>query len=143
MNSQEIAIYREIQRNADCALKAIAVLSDKVYDEALALMMSKLTIRYTELYNEASKKLVEGKAEYYRTGPLTDALLRTSLQYHTLLNTSTGHIAELLIKENYREILEMEKTIKYNDHAGEGSYSLARQLIETEERSIARLKQYL
>lgn len=143
MTSQEIAIYREIQKNTEMAMKAIDTISDKVYDDALAMQLSRQTLKYSEIHNAASRQLVDGKAEYYRSGVLEDAVLRTGLRYNTLLNTSTGRIAELMIKNSTNGILEMEKALRHNENAGEKSTSLARQLIECEEKNVARLKQYL
>ena len=143
MTSQEIAIYREIQRNTDMAMKAIDTISDKVYDDALAMQLSRQSLKYSEIHNAASKQLVAGKAEYYRSGALADVMLKTGIHYNTMLNNSTGHIAELMIKGSTNGILEMEKALKHNSEAGEKPTALAKQLIELEERNVARLKQYL
>lgn len=143
MTSQEIAIYREIQRNTETALKAIDTISDKVYDDALAMQLSRQSLKYSEIHHAASRQLVEGKAEYYRSGALADAMLKTGIHYNTLLNTSTGHIAEMLIKGSTRGMIEMEKALKRNENAGEKPVTLAKQLISLEEKNVARLKQYL
>lgn len=143
MTSQEIAIYREIQKNTEIGMKAIDTISDKVYDDALAMQLSKQSLRYSELYNAASKQLVAGKAEYYRSGVLADTMLKTGIHYNTMLNTSTGHIAELLIKGSTSGIIEMEKALKRNEEAGEKPVALAKRLIELEEKNVAALKQYL
>lgn len=143
MTSQEIEVYREIQKNTEMAIKAIDTISDKVYDDALAMQLSRQSLKYSEIHNAASKQLVAGKAEYYRGGILADAALKTGIHYNTMLNTSTGHIAELLIKGSTNGIIEMEKALKRNEGAGEKPVALARQLIEFEEKNVARLKQYL
>lgn len=143
MTSQEIAIYREIQKNTEMAIKAIDTISDKVYDDALAMQLSRQSLKYSEIHNAASKQLVAGKAEYYRSGVLADVMLKTGIHYNTMLNTSTGHIAELLIKGSTNGIIDMEKTLKHNEEAGEKPVALAKQLIEFEEKNVARLKQYL
>lgn len=143
MTSQEVAIYREIQRNTEMAMKAIETISDKVYDDALAMQLSKQSLKYSEIHNAASKQLVEGKAEYYRSGALADALLKTGIHYNTMLNTSTGHIAELMIKGSTNGIIEMEKVLRRNEQANGKPVDLAKQLIEFEENNVERLKQYL
>lgn len=143
MKSQEAAVYREVQKNAEVGMKAIDTIADLIQDEALNLQMSRQSLKYAELYNEATKNLIEAKADSYRSNIMSDALLRTGLHYNTMLNTSTGHIAELMIKGSTNGILEMEKTLKHNQEAGEKPLSLAKQLIELEEKNVARLKQYL
>ena len=143
MTSHEAAIYREIQRNTDMAMKTIDTISGKVYDDDLALQISKQSIKYSELHNEACKQLMEAKVQRYQGNVLSDAVLKTGIHYNTLLNTSTGHLAELMIKENNQGILEMEKVLKHNENAGKQSVALAEQLIDFEKKSIACLKEYL
>ena len=70
-------------------------------------------------------------------------MLKTAIHYNTMLNTSTGHIAEMMIKGSNNGILEMEKVLKHNEKAGERSTALAQQLIDLEEKNIKRLKDYL
>ena len=143
MKSQEVSLYQEIQRNTEMAMKAIDTISDKIYDDALAMQMSRQSIRYSELHNEASRQLVEAKAQNYQGSALADVVLKTGLRYNTMLNTSTGRIAELMIKNSANGILEMEKALKHNEGAGERPVALAKQLIELEEKNVARLKSYL
>ncbi|MGN1145764.1 MAG: hypothetical protein ACI4R5_04880 [Acetatifactor sp.] len=143
MKSQEVAVYREIQRNTEMAMKAIDTISDKIYDEQLARQVSRQSLKYSEIHNEAFKQLLEAKAEPYHSNYFTDMMLKTGIHYNTLLNTSTGHIAEMMIKGSNNGILEMEKILKHNEEAGEHSTMLAKQLIDFEERNIERLKSYL
>ena len=143
MTSQEVRVYREIQRNTDMAMKAIDTIADKVSDEELSLQISRQSLKYSELHNEAAKQLIDAKTRPYQSNHLTDALLKTGIHYNTMLNTSTSHLAELLIKESNNGILEMEKVLKSNEGAGEKSTSLAKQLIDFKEKSVRSLKEYL
>ena len=143
MTTEEAMVYREIQRNAETAIKAIDTIAPKVWDDDLALQIAKQSLKYSELYNEASRRLIEAKAASYQGNVLSDALLKTGIHYNTMLNTSTGHLAEMMIRENNNGILELEKVLRHNENAGERPTALAKQLIELEERNIARLKDYL
>ena len=130
MKSQEVAVYREVQRNAEMAMKAIDALSGKVYDDSLAMQISRQSIKYSEFHNEAMKHLLEAKAEPYRSSYLSELMLKMGVHYNTLLNTSTGHIAEMMIKGSNNGILEGEKILHHNEGAGEESLALAKQLID-------------
>lgn len=143
MKSQEVAVYREIQRNTEMAMKAIDMISDKIYDEQLARQVSRQSLKYSEIHNEASKQLLAAKAEPYHSTYFADMMLKTGIHYNTLLNTSTGHIAEMMIKGSNNGILEMEKILKHNEEAGERSTMLAKQLIDFEQKNVAKLKDYL
>ena len=143
MKSQEATVYREIQKNTEMAMKAIDTISGKVYDDNLALQISRQSLEYAELHNKACRELMTAKEERYQGSVLSDAMLKTSIHYNTMLNTSTGHIAEMLIKGSNNGILEMEKVLKHNTRAGEHSTALAQQLIDFEEKNIQHLKEYL
>ncbi len=143
MTSQEAAIYREIQKNTDTAMKAIGTIADKIDDQALSMQASRQSLKYAELHNEASRHLLDAGAQGYQSSALSDALLRTGIHYNTMLNTSTGHLAELMIRNSTNGILEMEKALKHNERAGEKPVGLAKQLIAFEEKNVERLKQYL
>lgn len=143
MKSQEVAVYREIQRNTEMAMKAIETISDKVFNDDLALQISRQSLKYSELHNDAVKQLVEAKAEPYHGNFFSDMMLKAGIHYNTMLNTSTGHIAELMIKGSNMGVLEMEKVLHHNAEAGERPTSLAKQLIDFEEKNVKRLKDYL
>lgn len=143
MKTQEVAIYREVQRNAEAAIKALDTLSDKVYDKDLAMQISRQSLEYANLRGKAMQALLDAKAEPYRANQLTDMVQKTGLHYNTLLNTSTGHIAELMIKERNNGVLEMEKVLKHNADAGEKPRTLAKELLEFDQNNITTLKSYL
>lgn len=143
MKSQEITVYREVQRNAQMAMKAIDTISDKIYDKELARVISRQSMKYSEFTNKATQQLLDAKAEPYRSSYFQDLMLKMGIQTNTLLNISTGHIAELMIKGSNNGILELEKILRHNKEAGEPSTQLARQLIDLEEQSIQSLKDFL
>lgn len=143
MNSQETAVYREIQRNAETAMKALDALADKVYDEELSMQISRQSLKYADLRGKAVRELLDAKAKPYHSNHLADVVQRTGIHYNTLLNTSTGHIAELMIKERNNGVLELEKVLKHNENVGEKPRSLAKELMEFDQKSISTLKDYL
>lgn len=143
MTRQEAAVYKEIQKNTDTALKTIETIAGKAYDDEFSRQLSEQSIRFSEIHNEASKQLMAAKASMYQGSVLSDAMLKTGIHYNTMLNTSTGHLAELMIKENNNGIIEMEKILKHNENAGSLSVKLAKQLINFEEKNVVSLKQFL
>lgn len=143
MTSHGIMIYREIQRNTGMAMQALDTIAEKVRDDSLSLQIARQSVKYGELYNEASKKLLGAKVEGYKSNMVSETMLKAGIHYNTLLNTSTGHIAEMMIKGSNNGILEMEKALKHNERAGQEAMGLAKQLIEFEQGNIKRLKEYL
>lgn len=143
MRKQEMNVYKEIQRNTEMAMKAIDTITDKVYDEQLALQISKQSLKYAEIRNQAYDKLLEARAEPYKSSYMENIMLSGAIQYNTLLNTSTSRIAELMIKGSNMGVLSMNKVLNHNEDADEQAVALANRLIDFEAKNIERLKKYL
>lgn len=143
MRTDDIQICREVQRNAEMAIKAMDTIADKVHDKELSRDISKQVIKYSEIKNKALDKLYEAKAEPHHTNRLEDIMLAGGIHSKTLLNTSTSHIAGLMIQGNTRGVTEMQKAINHYNNAGDKSLELAKELMDFEEDTIKRLKQYL
>lgn len=143
MRSQEIALYREIQRSAENGMTAMDTLSDKISDDRLAMQASRQALAYSEIRNQAVEKLLQAKAELYHPSRLSDLALKGSIHYNTMLNTSTGHIAEMMIKSSNQGILSMNRALNHNGEAGEQPAALAKRMIDFEEKNVARLSKYL
>ena len=75
---------------------------------------------------------------------MENMMLKIGIGYNTLLNTSTGHIAEMIIKGSNNGVLEMEKVLAHNEElADTASRALAKELIAMENSNIKTLKEYL
>lgn len=143
MKKEEINIYREVQKNAEMGIEAIDTISSKVYDDSLAMQIARQSIKYSEIRNRAMDKLLQGKAEPYRGNAVTQLMLKGGIQCNTLLNTSTSHIAKMMIEGSNKGITELCKTLnKCPDIKGQ-SYEMAKELMEFEQKNIDRLKKYL
>ena len=53
MRSDDAAIYREIQKNAEMGIKAIEAVSPKLTDDAFALQLSRQELKFSEIRDKA------------------------------------------------------------------------------------------
>lgn len=143
MKAEEVTLYKEIQRNTDMAMKAIDSIYDKVYDDHLALQISRQALKYSDIHNRAKDKLLQAKAEPHHPNHVSDLFLTGGIHAKTLLNTSTSHIAEMMIQGSNRGVTEMCKALNHNSGAGGYSVEMAKELMDFEEKNIERMKKYL
>ena len=143
MKSDDIGILQEVQKNTKMAMKAIDALSGKIYDDGLSVQMARESMKYAEIYNKATDRLLSGKAAFYRDNGFQDMMLKGSVNMNTMLNTSTSHIAEMLIQGSNRGLTSMWKSVNHHEKAGDVSMEIANELMDFEEKNIERLKQYL
>ena len=143
MKNDDVKILHEVQKNTRMAMKAIDSINDRIYDDDLAVHVTRESMKYAELYNRATDRLLEGRAASFRESGFQDIMLRGGVRANTMLNTSTSHIAELMIQGSNRGLTSMWKTINHHENAGNVSMEIARELMDVEEKNIEMLKQYL
>ena len=143
MKIDDAKVLREVQRNTKMAMKAIDTITDRVYDDDLSMHITRESMKYAELYNKATDRLLNGRAASYRENGIQDMMLKGGVRANTMLNTSTSHIAELLIQGSNRGLTSMWKAINHNENAGNVSMEIAKELMDFEEKNIEKLKQYL
>ena len=143
MKSDDAKVLREVQRNTKMAMKAIDTITDRVYDDDLSMHITRESMKYAELYNKATDRLLNGRAASYRENGIQDMMLKGGVRANTMLNTSTSHIAELLIQGSNRGLTSMWKAINHNENAGNVSMEIPKELMDFEEKNIEKLKQYL
>ncbi len=143
MTKSEQTILRAVQKNAQMAMAAIHAIENKVYDDNLAVDLNKQATKYSEIKNRMIEKLYQDKSEPYQERTMEKAMLWSGIQMNTMLNTSTSHVAELMIQGSNRGITQLCKTLNHNDMAGKFAVEAAKELMDFEEKNITRMKQYL
>jgi hypothetical protein len=143
MRKDDAELLRGIQKNTKSAMKALDTLSNKVYDDDLALQLSRQNLKYSEIYNKATNSLVEGNAEGYRPRAISERMMVGGIQANALFNNSTSHIAEMVIQGSNRGITEMCKSVNRHENARNAYVEIAQELMDFEEKNIAQLKKYL
>lgn len=143
MQKDDIKVLQEIQKNTEMAMRAIDTLSGKVYDDNFAIQLSKQSLKYSDIHNKAMDKIIEAKSEPYASTGLENMMLVGGIHMNTLLNTSTSHIAEMMIQGSNRGLTEMWKTMNTYEKASNVSMEIANELVDFEEKNIERLKKYL
>lgn len=143
MRGDDAAIYREIQKNAEMGIKAIETLTPKLSDDAFALQLSRQELKYSELRDKARQEMLEGRGETYQANGVSDLMLKGSIQANTLLNTSTSHIAEIMMKGRKQRLDKHVEGPEPFWECGKCEYGTGRELMDFEEESIEKLKKYL
>lgn len=143
MKQDDIAILREIQKNTQMAMTTIDTILDKTSDDEFTVKLSRQSIEYAKIHNDAVEQLVEEQSGTYRSNQITDMVLRGSIHMGTILNISTSHLAEMMIQGSNRGLTSMYKAVKHNTLAQDRSVELARELMDFEEKSIEQMKEYL
>ena len=143
LTTADLALLNEAYRNTKMGLEAINTGISKVYDEDLALDLNRQAVRFMSLEDKVTDKIREASRRPEAASPVGKAVQWTSIQANTLLNTSTEHVADLMIQGNAKGITDLMKAVKANRGARKEYCELAEEIMDFEEKNIERLKSYL
>ena len=143
MKKDDVELLREIQKNTEMGLHALEIMENKVYDDKLSLQLIRESFKYGELHDRAKAQLLAAKQMPEPENKIARMMLSASINGSTLLNTTTSHVAELMIRGSNMGLSSLWKAMNHNDQAGEQSMELARELMDFEEKNIKELRKYL
>lgn len=143
MKKDDMELLREIQKNTEMGLHALEVMEGKVYDDRLSLQLIRESFKYGELHDRAKAQLLAAKQMPEPENRIARLMLSASINGSTLLNTTTSHVAELMIRGSNMGLSSLWKAMNHCDQAGEQSMELARELMDFEENNIKELRKYL
>lgn len=143
LTNADFAVLNETYRSSRKGMEAINAVISKIEDEDLALDLNRQAVRFLSFEDRAAEEIRKASQKPEDASALEKARSWTSLQAGTLLNTSTGHMAELMMEGNAKGITDLMKTVKKNREAKREYCELAEELMDFEEKNIERLKSYL
>lgn len=143
MKKDDVALLREIQKNTEMGLHALEVINSKVYDDSLALQLARESFKYGEIHDRAKAQLLAKRQAPDPVNKVEQIMLTASIQGNTLVDSSTSHVAEMLIRGSNMGLTSLWKSMNHNDQAEGYSVELAKELMDFEENNIRELKKYL
>ena len=143
LTNADLAVLNEAYRSSRKGVETINTVISKVYDDDLALDLNRQAVHFLAFEDKAAEEIRKASERPEGTSAVEKAASWTALQAGTLLNTSTGHVAELMIEGNAKGITDLMKAVKKNQEAKREYCELAEELMDFEEKNIECLKNYL
>ena len=143
LTNADLAVLNEAYRSSRKGVETINTVISKVYDDDLALDLNRQAVHFLAFEDKAAEEIRKASERPEGASAVEKAASWTALQAGTLLNTSTGHVAELMIEGNAKGITDLMKAVKKNQEAKREYCELAEELMDFEEKNIECLKNYL
>ena len=133
------AIYKNAKMGAD----SIINLLPKIKEDALRSVITMQLDGYEKYAARAEKELRLHDVEAKEEGLMARLSARMGIAFQTMLDDSTGHIAELMIEGSNMGITDMTKLLNNYETVDSEAVRLAREIILFEEHNIELLRRYL
>ena len=141
---QEICFLSEIYKNTKMGADAIINLLPHVKEDAMRTLMTRQLDGYEKYAARAAKHLEELGEQPREESLLTRWFARIGMAWGTMLDSTTSHIAEMMVKGSNMGITDMTKLL--NAHAdvhAQDAARLANEVISFEEHNLECMRRYL
>lgn len=143
ISSSDKQLLEETYKNSKRGVESISTLLNKVYDTDLNYEMNNQLQKYREINSKASDMLIESGV-MLENKPIDKMKMWSAIQLNTIFNTSTEHIADMMIQGSAMGATNIMTTLKdTGKNAAKESCELANELLAFEEDNIYKLKSYL
>ena len=135
----------EIYKNAKMGADSIIHLLPHIRDDGLRSIVTMQLDGYEKYAARAAEALAERGCTAKEEGLVTRLSARMGVAINTMIDSTTSHIAEMMVEGSNMGITEMTKLL--NDHEPRGSSKdavrLAHEVVRFEEHNLEMLKRYL
>ncbi len=135
------ALYKNVRMGAD----SIIDIMPKVGDEKMRSELTSELERYEEFSSEIENAILDLGEEAKDQGVLAKLGTKMSVAMNTMMDSTTSHIAEMMIQGGTMGITDATKLLRdyENTSCAKIALDLARSIIKYEEETVERLKAFL
>ncbi len=144
-NKQAVELLGGVYRNVRMCSDSLLDLLPHVTDEALRSDLTTQLSVYEGFSSRASKELNELGESPTDTNPMTRFSAKMGSFWHTLTDSSTPHIAQMVLEGTTMGVGNLLRALREAENAGvsEPALSLARDVCAYEEKICDEIKRYL
>lgn len=135
------SLYKNVKMGANSIIDLLPKVSDqKMRDEMTSQLES-----YESFAKEIRQLLFEGGKEPREESFMTKMGAKMGIMINTMMDTSTSHIADMMIQGATMGVTDTTKLVRENENSpcSEKALEIARNTIKYQEESIERLKKFL
>ncbi len=138
INDVEMLTY--VLQNAEMGCQGITSVRKSLRDSRVDGVLCEQLIKYGKLYHCANNMLRNRGAEIRHVSQMTKAMTKYAAQRDLKRDSSSSHIAEMMIKGNTMGVNKMTRHIRDYDGKDPHVSKLAKKMLDTEEENIREMK---
>ena len=136
------SLLQEVSKNVKMGGDSIVDLIDKAEDKNFRGEMTAELEKYRKFERTAAEKLGARGLKPIEATPLEKMGAKMGMAFNTMLDTTTSHLAEMMINGASMGIVDLEKKLNEGGYTEEAE-SFAREVLDYEKSTVERLGQYL
>lgn len=134
-------LLQELYKNTTMGGDSIINLMDKVENKEMRQEMTNELSRYREYTNKVTKLLNDRGLKPEEPGMMAKAGSKIGMAFNTMLDTTTSHIAEMMINGATMGVINIEKQL--NEGPDGDARQLAEEILDFEKSTADNLARFL
>lgn len=143
MNKDDKELYGGIYKLCETGMEATKTVMPKVTSKALKNELEEQYNDYSEAKAAAEQAMVSEGVMPQENSIFSKAVMWGSIQMNTLTESSSDHIAEIMINGTTMGVVDLTKHIGACKNADDSTIKYAKDFIKKEEKHIDNLKAFL
>lgn len=140
---KEEKLLEEICQSANTGVYSINTLLPKVQNSRISAELTSHRSKLEEIARSAQQLMLDRQIDPANTGAIAKMGIWTGVQMNTMMDTSTSHIADMVIQGDTMGITKMTRELNQSAVEDPRIRELAEELVNTQRRNIEILKKYL
>lgn len=140
---KEEKLLEEICQSANTGVYSIDTLLPKVQNSRISAELTSHRGKLEEIARTAQQLMLERQIDPSNTGAVAKMGIWTGVQMNTMMDSSTSHIADMVIQGDTMGITKMTRELNQSAVEDPRIRELAEELVNTQRRNIEILKKYL
>lgn len=142
---QTAVLLQAVYKNVKMASDSILTLMPKVKDDKLKSDMTVQLSTYDAFASRAAKLLAEEGVQPEEEGSLTKISAKWGMMMNTMRDSTTSHIAEMMVEGATMGVNDMLKQLREAENATVSDHALrlGRDVCRFEEKTVEEMKNYI
>lgn len=141
INDAEMLTY--VLQTAEMGCQGINCVRKRVHDSKIDAVLCDQLVKYGKIYHCANTMLRNRGEEVHHLNSMARVMSNVATSRDLRRDSSSSHIAEMMIKGTTMGINKMSRHIRDYDDTDRNVAMLARKMFDTEEENLRELKPYL
>lgn len=138
-----VSVLKEIYQSAKTAMDAIESLLPKTHDHQFRSVLSAQRNEYHDIAQQAATQLLSFHELPDDVSVFAKLEVWSAVQMNTLTNTSSDHMAEIMINGSTTGMIDMTRILRSKSNLSPHAVELGQRLIQTEQKNIELMTAYL
>ena len=135
------AVYKNVKMGSDL----IVTMMPKIDNQQLKADVTEQLASYEKYATQAKKLIKHSGDEVKEESAFSKFMAKMGVQVNTLTDSTTSHLAEMMIQGSVMNVTDLLRKIHESECAdgGNAEISMAKEVVNFEEKNIEKFKEYL